>query len=194
MSEESTGKAKLRSKMKAYLASVSKERIQSSSSAIAHHIAAADDLLNKANTIALYAAIQKEISLSELHQLLPGRKFAYPLCQPNRRLTFHHVESETQLAANAMQIPEPLASLHPEINTAEIDIVLCPGLAFGSDGSRLGRGQGYYDRALEDFSGIKLGISLDHQIIETVPHTCHDAAMDYLVSESGISATKPLQG
>ena len=93
-----------------------------------------------------------------------------------------------------MLIPEPLPDLHPEVNIADIDMILCPGLAFGSDGSRLGRGQGYYDRALDAFSGIKIGIALDDQITETVPHTQHDATMDYLVSESGISATKPLQG
>lgn len=194
MSDEAADKAKLRSKMKSYLSTVSREHIQSSSTAIVHYIAEAQELINKASTIAIYSAIQNEISVSELHQLLPEKKILYPLCQPGYQLSFHHVTSEDQLITGSMHIPEPQPNLHTELKIRDIDIILCPGLAFGSDGSRLGRGQGYYDRALNSFSGLKLGITLDHQIKKTVPHNLHDAPMDYLVSESGISATTPWRG
>lgn len=192
MSEQATSKAQLRSSMRAYLAAASKDHIQSCSSAIAHHIAGADELLKKSRTIAIYAAIQNEISLSELHQLLPDKQFLYPRCQPGHRLSFYHVTNKNQLVASSMKIPEPQPDLHHDFKTSEIDMILCPGLAFGIDGTRLGRGQGYYDRALDGFSGIKLGIALDQQITTSVPHATHDAMMDYLVSESGISATKPV--
>ena len=72
-------------------------------------------------------------------------------------------------------------------------MIICPGLAFGMDGSRLGRGRGYYDRALDSFKGIKLGVALNQQIKASVPHAPHDARMNYLVSETGILATIPLQ-
>ena len=161
--------------------------------AIAKHIAAAEELLSEVNTIGLYSAIQQEISLTALHQLLPEKKFAYPLCQPGHQLTFHLVTDTEQLLANSMQILEPQPSMHPEINIADIDMILCPGLAFGMDGSRLGRGHGYYDRALEHFKGLKLGVAFEKQIKASVPHAPHDAIMNYLVSETGLFATTPLQ-
>ena len=193
MSEAARDKAELRSKMRSYLATVSKKHIESSSASITRHIADANRLLSNVHTLAIYASIQNEVSLSALHQLLPGKKLLYPLCHPGHQLSFHHVTNENQLAISSMQIPEPQPDLHPEFEIERIDMILCPGLAFGTDGSRLGRGHGYYDRALDEFPGIKLGIALDQQITPTVPHTSHDATMDYLVSESSISATKPLQ-
>ena len=194
MSEPVTAKSQLRSEMRSCLAAISAETIQSSSAVITHHIAAAaEDLLNGINTIGIYSAIQEEIPLSALHQLLPEKKFAYPLCQPGHQLTFHLVTESAQLEANSMQIPEPQPDVHPAINIAEIDMIICPGLAFGMDGSRLGRGQGYYDRALDSFKGVKLGVALNQQIKASVPHAPHDAIMNYLVSETGILATIPLQ-
>ena len=38
-------------------------------------------------------------------------------------------------------------------------LILVPGLAFGENGSRLGRGKGFYDRYLEDFSGLKIAFA-----------------------------------
>ncbi|MGB2403138.1 MAG: 5-formyltetrahydrofolate cyclo-ligase [Akkermansiaceae bacterium] len=193
MSSAATNKAELRSEIRSYLASISKQYIETSSASITRHLANAEQLIDSTNTIAIYAAIQNEISLSALHQLLPDKMLLYPRCKPGYQLSFHHVTDENQLVMDSMQIPEPLPDLHPEFGMDSIDVILCPGLAFGTDGSRLGRGHGYYDRALDQFSGIKVGIALNHQIAATVPHSSHDAAMDYLVSESGISATRPLQ-
>ena len=193
MSEAATKKAELRSKIKSYLATVSREYIEASSASITRYLANAEQQIAGANTIAIYAAIQNEISLSALHQLLPDKKLLYPLCLPKHQLSFHHVPNENQLLPSTMHIPEPQPELHPEIDIECIDVILCPGLAFGTDGSRLGRGHGYYDRALDAFSGIKIGITLEQQIAATVPHSSHDTTMDYLVSESGILATKPLR-
>lgn len=87
-------------------------------------------------------------------------------------------------------ILEPRPKLHPEIETSQIDVFLCPGLAFGHDGSRLGHGGGYYDRTLENFSGKICGIALNAQILETVPHTDHDVIMQHIITETGITPAK----
>ena len=37
----------------------------------------------------------------------------------------------------------------------QIELVMVPGVAFDRLGGRIGMGKGFYDRALEEFSGVK---------------------------------------
>jgi 5-formyltetrahydrofolate cyclo-ligase len=64
------------------------------------------------------------------------------------------------------------------------EIQLVPGLAFGKDGSRLGKGKGYYDRYLAKHPCIKIGLCFELQLFETLPSEKHDQKMDYVVTES----------
>ena len=61
----------------------------------------------------------------------------------------------------------------------EIDLVVCPGVAFTADGRRLGRGRGYYDRYLGDpaFRGFRVGVCYAHQLVDDLPVAAHDVRM-----------------
>ena len=72
---------------------------------------------------------------------------------------------------------------------------MIPGLAFDHSFNRLGRGGGYYDRALfqratesvSSVNAIKIGVSFDRYVLlETLPCDSHDIAMDYVVTESRV--------
>jgi 5-formyltetrahydrofolate cyclo-ligase len=65
-------------------------------------------------------------------------------------------------------------------------ILLVPGLAMSKIGQRLGRGGGFYDRYLENFIGLKIGLTFDCCLLETLPEEDHDQLMDWVVTESGI--------
>ena len=175
--------------MRSCLARTAADDIRAASISVCKHIASAHELMAKAQTIGLYASIQSEISLETLHELLPGKRFAYPLCRSGNHLDFHIVEHANELAPNHYHIPEPISGIHPAIHLEKIDIIFCPGLAFGLDGSRLGRGQGYYDRTLQAYQGLRVGIALDIQIRDSVPHNHHDTMMSHLVSEQGVAPT-----
>ncbi len=83
-------------------------------------------------------------------------------------------------------IHEPAASAEA-IEVGQLQGLLVPGLAFNKNGNRLGRGQGYYDKALQNFSGLKVGICFDFQLSkETLPTEAHDIRVDYLITESGL--------
>ncbi|MGB1936860.1 MAG: 5-formyltetrahydrofolate cyclo-ligase [Akkermansiaceae bacterium] len=193
MDAHTSTKSKLRSEMRSFLAGMNTDQMNAASIAICEHIASTRWLTAKAQIIGLYASIQCEISLRALHDLLPDKRFAYPVCKANNHLGFHIVEHVDELTPGHYNIPEPLSGKHPETHLADIDLILCPGLAFGMDGSRLGRGQGYYDRTLQAYEGLKIGIALDEQIRHSVPHEHHDIKMSYLASEKGIAATTPLK-
>ncbi len=60
-------------------------------------------------------------------------------------------------------------------------VVAVPGLAFCSDGKRLGRGQGYYDRFLAQHSNlVRLGIAYGIDVYDW-PSETHDVIMDALI-------------
>ena len=73
-----------------------------------------------------------------------------------------------------------------DVNINDCDIILIPGLAYNVYGYRLGRGKGFYDRALKDYQGIKIGVVCDDNIIDEHFEEAHDVKVDYLVSEKRI--------
>lgn len=66
------------------------------------------------------------------------------------------------------------------------DILLVPGLSFTREGKRLGRGKGFYDRYLENFRGIKIGICYECQMVLDIKTDAHDQKMDFIVTEKNI--------
>lgn len=67
-------------------------------------------------------------------------------------------------------------------------IVLVPGVAFDRQGGRLGRGAGYYDRALSDIRRLSvsttfIGVGFPRQIIDNVPMTSQDVRMHGILTE-----------
>ncbi|NWK54333.1 5-formyltetrahydrofolate cyclo-ligase [Verrucomicrobiaceae bacterium N1E253] len=143
--------------------------------------------------LAVFAAHGAEIDLSSLHHLLPQSELLYPLCHAGGILSFHKVDRFEELAPGMLGILEPRPDIHPEIPIGQINCFLCPGLAFGEDGTRLGHGGGYYDRALSRKSpdSTSFGIALASQIQASVPHDAHDIRVDHIVTEVGIVQSKP---
>lgn len=69
-----------------------------------------------------------------------------------------------------------------------IDLVIVPGLAFGTNGQRLGRGGGFYDRFLVQpkFHGISCGLAFEQQVADDLPLQPHDVILNLLVTDSTI--------
>ena len=59
------------------------------------------------------------------------------------------VDLDAELVPSSYGLREPSGHrVHDLATTADLDLVLVPGLAFSSAGDRIGLGPGYYDRAL----------------------------------------------
>lgn len=96
------------------------------------------------------------------------------------------IDSLAALQPSRWGLREPLPQnpVHP----SEIDLVLVPGVAFGRDGARCGRGGGFYDRFLAALAPTvcKIGIGFDFQLVEDVPMEPHDHPMDLIVTDAGV--------
>jgi 5-formyltetrahydrofolate cyclo-ligase len=69
-------------------------------------------------------------------------------------------------------------------------VVIVPGVAFAECGTRLGRGGGFYDRALERLRAVgsvtAVGLAYEPQIVEALPTDEWDQPVDIIVSEQRV--------
>lgn len=69
-----------------------------------------------------------------------------------------------------------------------IDLAIIPALAVDNDGVRLGKGKGFYDRALLDFAPRPpvIAVVFDEELLGSLPSESHDQPVDAAVTPSGI--------
>jgi len=76
--------------------------------------------------------------------------------------------------AGSRSLHEPIEG--KEVALHEVDIIIVPGLAFTLGGERLGRGGGFFDRALAGLreNALSVGVCFGFQLLETLPTELHD--------------------
>ena len=112
-----------------------------------------------------------------------------------RMLTLHRVtDLAFDIAPGYRGIPEPRPRCAP-IDFTAIDWVLVPGLAFDTEGRRLGYGGGYYDRLLPLLppSAPRVAGAFEAQVVATVPTGPHDLVVDCIVTEERVLAFERTQ-
>jgi 5-formyltetrahydrofolate cyclo-ligase len=111
-------------------------------------------------------------------------QFVYPRIEQEGQLAFYIPHSANSFVLNKWGILEPNPSAAQRIAITDIPFMLIPGLAFDREFTRLGRGQGFYDRVLQNYQGLKLGVCLSEQLVTTpLPREEHDMKMDIIVTE-----------
>jgi 5-formyltetrahydrofolate cyclo-ligase len=74
----------------------------------------------------------------------------------------------------------------PAVNLNTAELILVPAMAVDNLGNRLGKGRGYYDRALFGSSVPRFAVIFDEEFLELVPTEDHDLRMNGSVSPSAI--------
>ena len=107
----------------------------------------------EAKVIATYLSFSHEFQTQELidQALKDGKKVLIPKTYPKGRMEFV-VYDPQQLKKTSFGLLEPQGDLEV-VDTSRIDLIHVPGLAFTTEGYRIGYGGGYYDRYLENFAG-----------------------------------------
>ena len=139
--------------------------------------------------VAGYSPIRSEIDPVPLMRKLavPGVQLALPVIMSgDQPLKFRAWSPGDRLQRGRLGILEPSAEAKEVIP----DILLVPLAAFDRAGHRIGYGAGHYDRTLEQLRKMKaitaVGIAAAVQEVEAVPALSHDAALDYVLTESQV--------
>ena len=133
-----------------------------------------------ARTVAVFAALPDEPSTEEaLARWGQTRRVVLPRVEGDA-MQFYGYRPEA-LARGAFGIFEPQGERPCPVG--DIDLVVCPGVAFTADGRRLGRGRGYYDRYLGQpaFRGYRVGVCYAHQVVDDLPAEPHDVRRDTVI-------------
>jgi 5-formyltetrahydrofolate cyclo-ligase len=82
---------------------------------------------------------------------------------------------------------EPAGDPDPRIAIGELDAVLAPALAVDRLGNRLGRGAGYYDRALVDVRRDRIvAVVFAGEVLDVVPAEAHDVQVGAALTPDGL--------
>ncbi len=135
----------------------------------------------------LYSPHENEVETDGLWQAArrQGKYVYYPRISADKQaIEFVRRQDEDHLIPGIFDILIPPGE-DLLTSVAHTDLVLIPGVGFDRAGHRLGRGRGYYDRALRGIlaGAFRVGLAYDYQIVSHIPIDEHDERVDYIVTE-----------
>jgi len=137
----------------------------------------------QAHTLLLYSALPDEIQTQALidQLILQGKTVLLPRVINATDMQLCRYTGRRDLKTGAYGILEPVGDVFTDYT--KIDVAVIPGMAFDTQGHRLGRGRGYYDRFLARLSPevYKIGVCFPWQIVDTVPTDDTDIPMDIVI-------------
>ena len=185
------GKKIIRRQMKSQRAKLSKEMVVEYSNEIWHKIYQMP-VFQEATTIFLYSSIGSEIETADFAKIAlgMGKEIAYPVTNmKNNTMAFHKVEDLNDLSpvkSGSFKLLEPRADSQSKIIPNELTLMIVPGLAFDKQFYRTGYGGGFYDKYLAQYPSLKtLGVCYDFQVLDRLPISDYDQAVQGLVTPGG---------
>ncbi|CAL8087263.1 unnamed protein product [Calicophoron daubneyi] len=170
---------------------------------------------HQSRSISVFLSLPEEPNTWELVRsiLSSGRRLFVPQVLPERfrsinniqgndsGMCMHRLHSMGQLSMwpmNKWKIVEPpppknwTEVVDRAVEQGGLDVIIVPGLAFTSDGHRLGRGGGFYDRYIswyrriassQELSNPKLfALAFEEQIVPSIPSEPHDIVVDNVLT------------
>lgn len=133
-----------------------------------------------AEDVAVYWSLNDEIDTSRFIEKWYNKKRIWLPVVVGDDLIFRQYTGIGNMRKGAFGILEPSG---PELNDiASIEVIIVPGVAFDLQNNRMGRGRGFYDRALQQSGAFKIGVAFNCQIFKQIPTIGTDIPMDLVVA------------
>ena len=97
-----------------------------------------------------------------------------------------NLATNLKIGPMGLMVPDPVKCKVVPVKC--IDIAIIPGLAMDEKGSRIGSGDGCYDRLIPKLpiTTRKVGIAFEEQIIKQLPTESHDKHVDIIITDKRI--------
>lgn len=144
-----------------------------------------------ADLILFYSALCDEVNIDNSieYALKIGKKAALPVCiDKNGSMKYYYINSFDDVLTGSFNIREPDVNKCKEVINFTNSLCVVPAISFDKKGYRLGYGKGYYDRFLQNFSSLSVGLCYNELIVDELPVDKYDVSVDYIISENGVYA------
>lgn len=145
----------------------------------------------QAKTVFCFVSMERELNTSTLLDaiLADGKTLVVPRVLAMGKMALHPITSLDTLKKSRFGIPEP-AEDTPTVSPQDVDFTVVPCLSATLAGARLGRGGGFYDRFLADYTGNTALVCFHQLLSESVPMDRQDVPLPVVVTEKGIWRAK----
>lgn len=178
-------KKQIRQSMKERMHTMKEKDRQAESRSVCRRVL--ENLPESARVICAYYPMPTEVDIIPLlEQLLERGCDLYLPKTEGKSFLFRQVQSLDDLS------PGPFGILEPEADAAELELedvefALIPAVAFDHEGNRLGRGNGGYDKWINQLRGATdiaelWGVCFDNQLVNGIPMEAHDEKVDAVIT------------
>lgn len=142
------------------------------------------DEFKNCKTLFCYVSVACEVDTHNIIKtaLSLNKKVAVPKCtDSNGNMDFYYISSFDDLVLGMYDILEPDTGVCKKVSDLSHGLCIVPGACFDKKGYRVGYGKGYYDRFLEKFEGVSVGLCFGDCITEKIPFDDFDKAVDSVI-------------
>lgn len=184
-------KEEIRKAMRLQKRALQQEEMELQGKQIFHQITKFQEY-EKAEFIFTYMSYNQEVDTTNIiiDALAKGKQVAVPKVE-GREIVFYYIESLEQMVTGYQGILEPRSQrvAVPEHAT----FMIMPGLAFSTQGQRIGYGGGFYDRYLEQYqkeSIVTCAVAYEFQVFDSLPSEEFDQRIDYIITAKDIHSCR----
>ncbi len=182
-------KQQLRQQIRAKLYNMSPQQMLDNSQMACRKLVESDEF-RRANTVMAFLSMPHEIDTAQF--ILCSWQHAKIIAVPKVSWQQRHMipveinSLETGIATEAGGLRNPITGVPVPVD--DIDLVVTPGLAFDSDGNRLGRGGSYYDKFFQNerLRAVRCGFAFSEQLVDKVPTFEYDQPIDMIITDKEV--------